>query len=199
MILVLIGISTPVFWVAPMLSYFLAYQPAAQGTIFGIPLPEPVSIFPIDGYVNLRDDPLEWAHHLLLPWLAFAIGFAAIYARFVRSLTIEQLSEDYVRTAYAKGAPRWRVLGSHVGRNVAPIVVTLLALDIGVALGGALFVERVFALPGLGYVGLSSIQNLDYPLVSGVITFAAAIAVVANTIADLAHGALDPRVREGGT
>jgi peptide/nickel transport system permease protein len=197
MIVILLGLSTPVFWIAPMLSYFLGYQPT-QGRLFGIGLPHPMTLFPIDGYVNLVDNPAGWAYHLALPWLAFALGFAAIYARMIRGVVGEQLSEDYVRTAYAKGASTTRVLRAHVGHVVAPLIVTMIGLDIGVALGGALFVETVFGLPGLGYVGLSSIQNLDYPLTVGVITFAAIAAVAANACADIAHGALDPRVRTGG-
>jgi len=197
MVLVLLGLSTPVFWVAPMLSYFLGYQPT-QGQVFSIPLPHPMTLFPIDGYVNLVDDPVGWAYHLALPWLAFALGFAAVYARMIRALVIEQLGEDYVRTARAKGATMRRVIARHVGPNVAPMVATMIGLDVGVALGGAFFVETVFGLPGLGYVGLSSIQNLDYPLTVGTITLAAIAAVAANTAADLAHGALDPRIREKG-
>jgi peptide/nickel transport system permease protein len=197
MVLVLLGLATPVFWVAPMLSYFLGYQPT-QGRLFGIPLPHPTTIFPIDGYVNLVDDPIGWAYHLTLPWLAFSLGFAAIYARMIRALVIEQSGEDYVRTARAKGASTARIVRRHIAPNVSPVIVTMLGLDVGVALGGAFFVETVFGLPGLGFVGLTSIQNLDYPLTVGVITFAAIAAVAANTAADLAHGALDPRVREKG-
>ena len=194
---VLLGLSAPVFWVAPMLAYGLGYQPT-QGRLLGLPLPFHVELFPIQGYVPFLDDPVSWFHHLMLPWFALAIGFAALYARLVRALTIEQLGEDYVRTAVAKGAPPLRVLRSHVGRNVSPLVLTALGLDVGVALGGALFVETVFGLPGLGYVGLSSIENLDYPLTVGVVLFAACAAVAANTVVDLAHAALDPRVRIGG-
>jgi peptide/nickel transport system permease protein len=197
MVLILLGIATPVFWVAPMLSYFLGYQPT-QGSVLGIPLPHPTTIFPIDGYVNLTDDPIGWAYHLTLPWLAFALSFAAVYARMIRALVIEQVGEDYIRTARAKGASMSRIVRRHIAPNVAPIIVTMLGLDVGVALGGAFFVETVFGLPGLGFVGLTSIQQLDYPLTVGTITFAAIAAVTANTAADLAHGALDPRVREKG-
>ena len=197
MIFVLLGIATPVFLVAPLLSYFFGYQPT-QGSVLGIPLPHPMTLFPIDGYVNLWQDPIGWAYHLALPWLAFALSFAAIYARMIRALVIEQINEDYVRTARAKGASTARILRRHLRPNIAPVIVTMIGLDVGVALGGAFFVETVFGLPGLGYVGLSSIQQLDYPLTVGTIVFAAIAAVAANTAADLAHGALDPRVREEG-
>ncbi len=191
----ILGMSIPIFWVAPMLSYLLAYQPT-QGVLFGLHIvPTGSRIFPIDGYVRLFDDPIEWAHHLVLPWLAFATTFAAIYARYVRTLTIEQLSDDYVRTAEAKGMRRRRLLVRHVGRNVAPVLILLLGLDIGIALGGTLFVETVFNIPGLGYTGLNAIQTLDYPVVTGVITFSAVVAVAANTVVDLTHGLLDPRAR----
>jgi peptide/nickel transport system permease protein len=189
-----VSIAAPVFWVAPMLAFLLAYQPT-QGKLLGIPLGRRVDWLPIEGYVGPLANPLEWAHHLILPWIALAIGFAALYARFVRALVLEQLSEEYVKTARAKGAGTARIVRAHVGRVVAPSVVTLLGLDVGVALGGSLFVEQVFGLPGLGYVGLSSIQNLDYPLTVGTITFAALVAVAANAAADLAQAMLDPRVR----
>lgn len=193
----IIGMSIPIFWIAPMLSYWLAYQPT-QGELFGMSiLPVGTRIFPIDGYVRLVDNPAQWAYHLLLPWLAYSTTFAAIYARYVRTLTVEQMSEDYVRTARSKGMPTRRLLVRHVGRNVAPILIVLLGIDIGIALGGTLFVESVFNIPGLGYTGINAIQTLDYPLVTGVVTFAAVAAVVVNTLVDVAHGFLDPRVRLG--
>lgn len=194
-IVAVIGMSIPIFWVAPMFSYLFAYQPT-QGLLFGFKvLPEGTRIFPIDGYVKPTDDLWGWMHHLLLPWFALATAFAAIYIRYVRTLTIEQLQDDYVRTGRAKGMSRPRLLVRHVGRNVAPVLILLLGLDIGIALGGTLFVETVFNIPGLGYTGLHAIQSLDYPLVTGVITFSAIVAVLANTAVDLFHAVLDPRVR----
>jgi peptide/nickel transport system permease protein len=190
------AIAAPVFWVAPMLSFLLAYQPT-QGKLLGFSLGRRLNWLPIEGYVGPLANPLEWAHHLILPWLALAIGFAALYARFVRAFVLEQLSEEYVKTARAKGAGTSRIIRHHIAWLVAPAIVTLLGLDVGVALGGALFVEQVFGLPGLGYVGLSSIENLDYPLTIGTITFAALVAVAANAVADLAQAALDPRIRIG--
>ncbi|HEY1279007.1 MAG TPA: ABC transporter permease, partial [Acidimicrobiales bacterium] len=195
----ILGMSIPIFWVAPMLSYILAYQPT-QGVLFGMHiLPVGTSWFPIDGYVKFTDNPISWAHHLILPWLAFSLTFAAVYARYVRTVTIEQLSDDYVRTARAKGMRTSRLLVRHVGRNVAPVLAVLLGVDIGIALGGTLFVETVFNIPGLGYTGINAIQTLDYPLVTGVITFAAIVAVAANTVVDVVHGLLDPRVRVGAS
>ena len=191
--LVLIGISTPVFWLAPMIAYLFAYQPT-QGVLLGIQIP-PTTLFPIQGYVPLTEDPAGWLNSMILPWIALALGFAAFYARFVRAFVIEQLGEDYVLVARAKGASMATVLESHVAPIVAPAIITFLALDIGAALGGALFVEVTFGLPGLGYLAMSSIQNLDYPLTVAVVTFAAIMAVLANTLADIAQAALDPRVR----
>ena len=193
-LVVTLGMSTPVFVLAPLMSYYFAFQPA-EGKFLGITLPGPVNVFPLDGYVNLRDNPLEWLHHLLLPGFVMAAAYAALYVRYVRALTLEQLSQDYVRTAVAKGAGTGRVLRHHVGRNIAPIIVTLIGLDFGAALGGVLFVETVFALPGLGYVALRSILDLDYAVASGVITFTAVAAVAINALIDVAQGAIDPRTR----
>ena len=191
----IVGMSVPIFWVAPALSYLVAYQPT-QGQLLGLHiLPVGTRIFPIDGYVRLVENPAQWAHHLILPWLAYSTTFAAIYARYIRTLSIEQLSEDYVRTALSKGVRTSRLLVRHVGRNVAPVLLVLLGVDVGIALGGTLFVESVFNIPGLGYTGISAIQTLDYPLVTGVVTFAALAAVAMNTLVDLVHGFIDPRVR----
>jgi peptide/nickel transport system permease protein len=194
----LIAMSVPTFWLAPLASYYLAFEPT-QGQLLGIPLGGPRSIFPIDGYIDFTANPIEWLHHLLLPALVFAVGFAAVYARFVRALTIDELAADYVRTARAKGAAYRRVLFRHAGRNVAPTIVTLLGMDIGAALAGVIFVEAVFGIPGLGSIGLKSILDVDYPLTVGVLLFAGFAAILVNTIVDIVHGLLDPRVRVGTT
>ena len=193
-IMVQVAIAAPVFWVAPMLSYLFAYQPS-QGTLFGIPLGISVQWLPIQGYTKFGTNPLQWGWHMLLPWFALALGFAALYARFVRALVSEQLSEDYVLVARAKGASERRILGHHIGRIVSPAIITMIGLDIGALMGGALFVEQAFGLPGLGYIAYSSIQSLDYPLTIGIITFGAAAAVLLNAMADLIQAALDARIR----
>jgi peptide/nickel transport system permease protein len=191
----IVGMSIPVFWLAPMVSFLFGFQPT-QGKLLGLSiLPRGTQLFPITGYVDFGADPIEWAYHLLLPWAVLATGFAAVYIRYIRTLTAEQLSEDYTRTAIAKGASMRRVLIRHVGRNVAPTITVLLGADIATALSGVFFVETVFAVPGLGYAGLSAIENLDYPVITAVVIVSAVIAVIANAIVDLLHGALDPRVR----
>ncbi len=189
-----IGISAPVFWVAPMLVYFLAFQPS-QGHIFGIDVGRPVTVFPLQGYTEFGKSPFEWLRHLLLPAFALAIGFAAFYARFVRALVREQLDKEYVLVARAKGLSTAGVVRYHIGPIVAPAMVVLLGLDVGATLGGALFVEQTFGLPGIGFLAVSSIRNLDYPMTVGAITLAALMAVLANTAADLVQAAIDPRVR----
>jgi peptide/nickel transport system permease protein len=189
-----VAIATPVFWLAPILSYVLAFEPN-QGNFLGISLGHSVNVFPIEGWVSLTANPWQWLHHLLLPGLALALGFTGFYARFVRALVLEQLDEDYVRTARSKGASRRRVLRAHVGRVVAPSIITMLGLDLGAAIGGVLFVEVVFGLPGLGFVAVNSIENLDYPVTVGVVTFTGLLTVAAMTLSDLAVAGLDPRVR----
>ena len=178
-----------------MMSYVFGYLPT-EGSLFGLHvLPSKTTIFPIDGYVDFGQNPVQWAYHLVLPCVTLAIGFAAVYIRFIRTLTAEQLGEDYARTARAKGASNIRVLVRHVGRNIAPTLTVLLGADVATALGGVFFVETVFSIPGLGYAGLSAIENLDYPVITGVVVVAAIFAVLANTIVDLLHGVLDPRLR----
>lgn len=189
-----LGMSIPVFWLAPMVSYFLAFQPT-QGRLLGIPLPGRVTIFPIDGYVDFGTSPGQWAYHLVLPWVTLAVGFAAVYIRYIRTMTSEQLSEDYTRTAKAKGASTARVLLRHVGRNLLPTITVLLGADVAYALTGVFFVETVFNLPGIGFTGVSAIENLDYPVITAVVIVSALIAVLSNTIVDLLHVVLDPRLR----
>ena len=191
----IVGMSIPVFWLAPVIAYLFGYQPT-QGRFLGLPiLPAGTQLFPITGYVDFGQNPVQWAYHLILPCITLAIGFAAVYIRFIRTLTAEQLAEDYTRTARAKGASTQRILVRHVGRNVTPSVTVLLGADIATALTGVFFVETVFAIPGIGYTGLSAIENLDYPVITAVIIIAAVIAVIANTVVDIAHMGLDPRIR----
>lgn len=186
MVFVLIGISAHPVWIGLILAYFFGYK---------------LELFPITGYCDIINPDtdcgglVDWFHHMVLPWCTFAILFAAQYVRMIRANTMETLTEDYVRTARAKGAPESRVLIQHVLRNSLLIVVTLLGLDIGLALGGAIFTESVFGLPGLGKVAIESIYAYDLPITQGVVVFATLSIIVFNLLVDLMYAAIDPRIR----
>ena len=134
-------------------------------------------------------------YHLVLPWITFALLYAALYTRMIRASVLETMNEDYVRTARAKGAPESRVLRSHILRNAMLPVVTMLGMDIGIALGGAVFTETVYSLPGLGRTAVQALFNYDTPTVQGVIVFATTAIIVLNLIVDLLYAWIDPRIR----
>lgn len=188
MVVVLAGISAHPAWIGLILSYFVGYK---------------WGLAPIGGYCDLVDapaacgGPAEWASHLILPWITFAVLFAALYARMVRASVLETLDEDFVRTARAKGAPRWLVLRSHVLRNAALPVVTMLGMDVGLAFGGAVFVEQVFGLPGMGRLAVTALPRRDLPVILGIVLTVTAAIVIFNLVVDLLYGWLDPRVRSG--
>lgn len=181
----LAGLSTPTFVLGLLLLYLLFYQP----TIHGLPL------FPGSGYVPLREDPLEWAHHLILPWLTVALVSAATYSRITRGSLLEVLGEDYVRTARAKGLSERNVIYKHGLRSALTPIVTILGVDIGVLLGGAIITERIFGLPGIGQVAVRSVTIGDLPVIMGTVLFAGFFIVFANILVDIAYALLDPRVR----
>jgi len=186
MTFVLIGISAHPIWIGLILAY-----------VFGFRL----HLTPITGYcdfINPSTDcggPVQWAYHMLLPWMTFAILFAALYVRMIRANTLDTMNEDYVRTARAKGAPEWRVLRSHILRNAMLPVVTMLGMDIGLALGGAVFTETVYSLPGLGKTAVGALNNYDIPTVQGVIVFATIAIIIFNLVVDLLYAWVDPRIR----
>ena len=138
---------------------------------------------------------MDWFYHLIVPWTVFAVLYAAFYVRMIRSTVLDTLNEDYVRTARAKGAPERRVLVHHVLRNAMLPVVTMLGMDVALALGGAVLLEQVFGLPGLGYVALHSLFQFDYPITLGVVVFASILVIVFNLIVDLLYAWVDPRIR----
>jgi peptide/nickel transport system permease protein len=187
MAFVLVGVSAHPVWVGLLLSYFLGFK---------------LGVTPITGYCDLWNPtwdcggPVQYFWFMLLPWLTFALMFAAFYARMVRGMLIEALDEDYVRTARAKGASDARVVRVHVFRNVLLPVVTMLGMDIGrVSLFNVFFVESVFSLPGLGRVTLAAFTRRDLPVLMGVTIMITLAIVLLNLIVDLVHAALDPRVR----
>jgi peptide/nickel transport system permease protein len=158
--------------------------------LFGFTL----NMVPVNGYVPLTENPVQWAWHLVLPWCVLALLSAALYARLTRAQMLEALGEDYVRTARAKGLRERRVVGWHALRNVLIPVVTVFGLDLGTLLGGVVITESVFSMPGLGTLLLGAVGSLDLPLVVGVTLFSAFLIVLANFVVDLVYGVIDPRV-----
>jgi peptide/nickel transport system permease protein len=131
---------------------------------------------------------------MILPWFAVGMLFAALYARMIRASVIETINEDYVRTAWAKGAGWSRVLHSHVLRNALLPVVTMLGMDIGYFLTQAIFVETVFGLPGVGGLLRTSIGNRDLPVIVGIVMFSTTVILVLNLVVDVVYRFIDPRI-----
>ena len=186
MLFVLIGISAHPVWIGLIFAYVIGYR---------------LGWTPITGYcdfINPATDcggPVQWAYHLILPWATFAILFAALYVRLIRAAVMETVQEDYVRTARAKGASERTVISAHVLRNALLPIVTILGLDIGAALGGALFTESIFSLPGLGNTALGSITTFDLPVTQGIVVFGTVCIIVANLVVDILYSVIDPRIR----
>ena len=152
-------------------------------------------LFPGSGYVNLKDDPIGWADHLILPWFALALVTAAVYSRLTRGTMLDVLGEDYIRTARSKGISEGRVIVRHALRSALTPVVTQFGIDLGALLGGAIVTENVFGLPGLGQLAVQSISDQNLPVIIGIVIVASVFIVVANMCVDLLYAVLDPRVR----
>jgi peptide/nickel transport system permease protein len=180
----LLLIAAPVYWLGLLALYLF------DETLGVVPL-----LPGFDAYVPFGQDPARWFASMILPWLVLAAGFAAIYARLLRANLIETLDEDYIRTARAKGLSERRVVMRHGVRAAATPIVTILGIDLGVLLGGALLTEAVFNVPGIGRMAFEAIRAEDLPLVQGTVLFAAACIVVLSLIVDIAYSILDPRVR----
>ncbi|MBA2449240.1 MAG: ABC transporter permease [Chloroflexi bacterium] len=185
---VLIGISLPSFWIGLMLSYLIGFK---------------LGLTPIAGYCEVVSVPeasscgglADWSYHMILPWATLAIVQAGIYVRFIRAEVMETMNQDYVRTARAKGAPERRVMKDHILRNALLPVVTILGMDIGLLLGGAIFIETVFGLNGLGGTAIRSIGQFDLPVLQGVVIFGAVAIIIFTLIVDLLYAWIDPRIR----
>jgi len=146
-------------------------------------------------YVGLTANPGRWFGSLLLPWLVLSASLAAFYARLLRSQLIETMSQDYIRTARAKGLSERQVVWRHGVRAAITPIVTALGIYIGFILGGAVIVETVFNVPGVGYLAYQGIHSADLPIIQGTVQFGAFFIVIANLIVDVAYAFLDPRVR----
>ncbi|MFF8835536.1 ABC transporter permease [Streptomyces sp. NPDC015130] len=152
-------------------------------------------LLPYPEYVAFGDDPLSWATNLLLPWLALAVLYAAMYARQSRSSMIESMAEPYIRTARAKGLPRRAVVVKHGLRAGMTPILTIFGMDLGGLLAGAVITESIFGLPGIGRLFYGALSSGDQPVILGVTLLAAAFIVVANLAVDLLYAVVDPRVR----
>jgi peptide/nickel transport system permease protein len=182
----LIAISAPVYWLGLVSLYLFA---ADIGKF-------PVSFFLGAGsYVPFSHDPSIWFQSLLLPWFVLAASFSALYARLLRASLTETLSEDYIRTARAKGLSERRVVLKHGLRSAITPIVTAAGVDIGILLGGTILVETVFNIPGVGRLAYDSIQNADLPMIQGTVLLGAFFIILANLVVDVLYAFLDPRVR----
>jgi len=187
MVLALIGISMPVYWLSEVAN--LVSQSALHNTFL-------FSWVPPLGYTPLTQNPVRWFEGLIIPWMTLAVLYIGLYARVLRAALLETASEDYVRTARAKGLTETRVLVRHTLRTSLITFVSLFGLDFGVLVGGgALLTEVVFGIHGVGYLTYQSLANLDLPTIMATVVYGAFFIVLANVLVDILYARLDPRVR----
>ena len=149
----------------------------------------------LTGYVSFLDNPIGALKYFILPWITLAIAYAALYTRFTRAAVLETMSEDYVRTARAKGLDERTILFKHTLRAVLAPITTMAGLDFAGLIGGAIITETIFNLPGLGRLTLRSVYEFDLSVVVATTILAAAVVIVMNLIVDMFYAVLDPRVR----
>jgi peptide/nickel transport system permease protein len=189
-----LGVSMPVYWLGLLL--MLAFA-VSLGWLPAIGRGEPM-LSAIGAALTGRPEVLvDSLAHILLPAVALAANSAAIISRLVRTSMLEVLREDFVRTAYAKGLRRPRVIVRHVLRNALLPVLSVIGLRFGMLLGGAVLTESIFAWPGLGQLTITAISQRDLPLIQGIVLTFAIIFALVNLVVDLLYAAVDPRVRLG--
>ncbi len=179
MTMALAAVSLPIFFTGPLLLLVFKYK---------------LGWLPNTNYASITSDPEQWLRSMILPWLALAFIFAALYARLTRANMLETMSEDYIRTARAKGLPRRTVVVKHGLRAALTPIVTIFGLDLGLLIGNAVITESVFNLPGLGLISIRAINSQDLPVILGVTIVATFAVVVANIIVDIGYAFVDPRV-----
>jgi peptide/nickel transport system permease protein len=178
--LVLAGYATPVFLIGlALLMLFCVY----------------LQWLPFPSYVPLTTDPAGWAENLLLPWVSLALIQAAAYARLTRSGVQETMAEDFIRTARAYGLPERRIVFRRALRGALLPIVTLTAIDIAAVMTGAVLTETMFGLPGVGQLLVGAVNQIDLPVVVGVVMLTGFLVVIGNALADLLYAAIDPRVQ----
>jgi peptide/nickel transport system permease protein len=186
MILALIGVSTPVFWLGQVVN--LITQGKLHSSVF--------SWVPPLGYTSFTSSPVLWFEGLLFPWITLSILYIGFYARVLRANLLEIQSEDYVRTARAKGLSERRVLMRHTLRTSMITFVSLFGLDFGALVGGgAILTEVVFGIHGVGFLTYQALTNLDLPTIMATVIYGGFFIVLANALVDVAYAWLDPRVR----
>jgi peptide/nickel transport system permease protein len=181
--LALIGLSVPHFWLGLLAILYLS---VAMG------------LFPASGFVPFLDDPVGNLHHIILPAVILGTGLAAIIMRQTRSAMLDSLSADYVRTAKAKGLSPRAVVGRHALRNSLIVVVTIVGLQLGGLISGAVVTEQIFGLPGFGKMTIDAVFQRDYPVIQAVVLLTATAYIVINFLVDLLYSLIDPRIRVAG-
>jgi len=176
----LLGLSLPQFWLASLM--VIAFS-GIQGLI------------PMGNYIPFTQAPLTNLKMMLLPSLAIGIGLAAVIMRYMRNSMLEVMQQDFIRTAEAKGLKKNIVIVRHALKNAILPVITVAGFNVGYLLGGAIVIEEVFALPGMGRLVLYAIYQRDYPLIQGIVLIIAMMFVVVNLLTDLLYAAIDPRIR----
>jgi peptide/nickel transport system permease protein len=180
----LVGLSVPHFWLGLMMIIVFAVD---------------LHWLPASGYVSLRQHPLSNLEHLLMPALVLGTGLSAVLMRQTRSAMLSSLGADYVRTARAKGLSEWSVIGKHALRNSLITVTTVIGLQLGALISGAVITEQIFVIPGFGRLTLEAINQRDYTLLQGVVLVAATGYVVVNLLFDVVYSLLNPRIRVSGS
>ncbi|MGI8882260.1 MAG: ABC transporter permease [Jatrophihabitans sp.] len=179
MTMALVAVSLPIFFTGPLLLLVFEYKLKWLANL---------------SYVGITNNPFQWFKSLLLPWIALAFLFAALYARLTRANVMETMGEDYVRTARAKGLPRRTVVVKHGLRAALTPIATIFGIDLGTLIGTTVITEQVFNLRGLGWLSVQSIRQQDLPVIMGVTIVAALALVFANLIVDILYAVIDPRV-----
>ncbi|MCA1371813.1 ABC transporter permease [Bradyrhizobium sp. BRP14] len=174
------GFSVPVF----VIGYFLVYLLAIR-----------VAWLPVQGYTPIEEGFGDWLSHLVLPTVALSLPFIAFVARVTRASMLEVLSEDYMRTAAAKGASSYAMLFHHALKNAGVPILTVIGLSFAYLIGGVVLTETVFNIPGVGRLVVDAINNRDYPIIQSVLILTSGLYVLINLAVDLAYTLIDPRIR----
>ena len=202
-VLALVGVSVPIFWLGIMMiilfSGILHWLPS-NGQIYPLLAPPTITGFKLLDCILSGDMPgfVDELRHIIMPALALSLYSLAIITRMTRSNMIEALGQDYIRTARAKGISEYKVIKHHALRNALNPVVTIIGLQFGGLLGGAVLTETVFSWPGIGYYTVQCVMNSDFPVVQAVVLLIATIYVLVNLAVDLLYAFLDPRIKYAG-